>query len=464
MDATAHAELVRAGDAKPTELVEAAIARVEALNPALNAVIADTFDLARDRAVSADLADGPFRGVPIVLKDLGASEVGMPFYQGNRVLKEMDWRAKAESLVATRFRAAGFIVIGKASTPEFGSQPTTQPLAFGPTRNPWDTTRSTSGSSGGSAAAVAAGMVPAAHASDGYGSIRDPASWCGLVGLKPTRGRVPLGDSTGHTGVELALTRSVRDTAAILDCLHRAPPHERYHAAPPGRPFLDEVGADPGRLRVGVLTSVEASTFTIDPDCVAAAETGARLLESLGHTVERAAPAGLIDDEAVANITLVRSCRSAALNPIQTVLGRPFRQDEVEPYTWATTAVGRATAAADFILAAEWQQKWSARLVSWWDDFDVLVTPGTGRIPMPLDDLVPPADDPLSIGATFHSIRCFAAPFNVTGQPAITLPLYRTEAGLPVGVQLVAAPDREDLLLRVASQLETAFPWPNLRQ
>jgi amidase len=459
MDATAYAALVRAGEAKPVELVEAAIARVEELNPTINAVIADTFERARDQALSPHLPDGPFRGVPIVLKDLGACEAGMPFYQGNRVLKEMDFRAAAETLVAARFRQAGFVVIGKASTPEFGGQPTTQPLAFGPTRNPWDLDRSTSGSSGGSAAAVASGMVPAAHASDGYGSIRDPASWCGLVGLKPSRGRIPIATSTSHVGVEHALTRSVRDTAAILDCLHGVPPLERYHAARPARPFIEEVGADPGRLRVGVLTTVDASTVSVDAECVDAALAGARLLEGLGHSVDAAAPPGLIDDEAVANITLVRSCRSAALNPIQTALGRPYRQDEVEPYTWATTAAGRATSAADYLRAAEWQQKWSARIVSWWDDYDLLLTPGTGRIPMRLDDLVPPPHDPLSIGPTFHSIRSFAAPFNVTGQPAITLPLHRTAAGLPVGVQLVAAPNREDLLLRVAAQLESAAPW-----
>ena len=463
LDATDQADLVRTGEVKPAELVEAAIARVEALNPALNAVIADTFDRARDLAASGELGDGPFRGVPTVLKDLGACEEGMPFYQGNRVLKEMDWRASNDTTLAKRFRAAGFVVIAKASTPEFGGQPTTQPLAFGPTRNPWDLSRSTSGSSGGSAAAVAAGIVPAAHASDGYGSIRDPASWCGLVGLKPSRGRIPIGTSTSHVGVEHALTRTVRDTAAILDCLRGAPAVERYHATPPDRPFAAEVGVDPGRLRVGVLTSVAATALTIDADAVAAAEEGARLLESLGHTVEAAAPAGLIDDEAVANITLVRSCRSAAVNSIQTALGRPYREDEVEPYTWATTAAGRATSARDFLLAAEWQQKWSARIVSWWDDYDLLLTPGTGRAPMLLDDLVPPDADPLSIGPTFHSIRCFAAPFNVTGQPAITLPLYRTETGLPVGVQLVAAYGREDVLIRVASQLEQAQPWADRR-
>ncbi len=470
MDATSQAELVRAGEVKPLELVDAAIARVEELNPSMNAVIADTFERARDAASDRrgaryeGMGDGPFRGVPIVLKDLGTSEKDMPFYQGNQVLRDLDWRAPSDGLLARRFRAAGFVVIGKASTPEFGGQPTTQPLAFGPTRNPWDLERSTSGSSGGSAAAVASGMVPAAHASDGYGSIRDPASWCGLVGLKPSRGRLPIGTSTSHVGVEHAVTRSVRDTAAILDCLHGVPAVERYHAAPPARSFASEVGAEVRPLRVGVLAGVDASTLVIDADAIAAAETGARLLESLGHTVEAAGPPGLIDDEAIANITLVRSCRSAAIHPIEAALGRPYRQDEVEPYTWATTAAGRAASAPDYLLAAEWQQKWSARVVAWWDDFDLLLTPGTGRAPMLLDELVPPTADPLAIGPTFHSIRCFAAPFNVTGQPAITLPLYRTAAGLPVGVQLVAAPDRDDLLIRVAAQLEQAagpFPHPN---
>ena len=454
LDATGQADLVRRGEVSPTELVEAAVRRAEALDPQLHAFVATWFDEALEWAGGVD-RDAPFAGVPTVYKDLGASEAGMANYQGNRVLREIDHRTAATTITASRIRAAGLVPLGKSSTPEFGGQPTTQPIAFGPTRNPWDLERSTSGSSGGSAALAAAGVVPIAHGTDGYGSIRDPASWCGLVGLKVSRGRLPIGTATGHTSVEGGLCRSVRDSARLLDALTAGgvPEVERWRAPTPERRYADEVGAPVERLRVGVLTTVEAPQLTIDPQCAAAAEAAGRLLESLGHTVDAAGPAGLVDEQAVANQTLVRSCRGA-IHGIRTALGRDYTEDEVEPYTWAASQVGRRCTARELVVAAEWQQAWTARIVVWWDEFDLLVTPATGRAPMLLEELAPPPEDPASIAPTFHSIRCFAAPFNITGQPAISLPLGTTENGLPIGVQLVAAPFREDLLLRVAAHLE----------
>jgi len=256
LDATAQAELVRSGQASPLELVDAAIERIERVNPELNAVITPLFDTARAQATSDRLPDGPLRGVPFVLKDLACHSAGDPFHEGMAFLKGRGWSEPEDTALAARFRAAGLITVGKTNTPELGILPTTEPQAHGPTRNPWDTSRSTGGSSGGSAAAVAAGLVPVGHANDGGGSIRIPASECGLVGLKPSRARVSsgpeFGDVMGGLTCELVVSRSVRDTATVLDAVHGMEPGDPYTAPEPARPYLDEVGADAGRLRIGV--------------------------------------------------------------------------------------------------------------------------------------------------------------------------------------------------------------------
>src|SRR3954468_17361051 len=257
LDATAQAELVRKGEVSPPELVDAAIEGIEASNGELNAVIHKLYDEGRE-AASGDLAEGPFRGVPFLLKHLGAAFAGQPLHMGMQYLKDADFRAPVDTYLAGRFRQAGFVTIGKTNTPELGILPTTEPKAYGPSRNPWDTTRSTGGSSGGSAAAVASGMVPVAHANDGGGAIRIPASECGLVGLKPTRQRISegpvVGDNMSGLTVELVVSKSVRDTAAILDAISAPMPGEPYYAPAFARPLREEVGADPGRLRIGLLT------------------------------------------------------------------------------------------------------------------------------------------------------------------------------------------------------------------
>ena len=295
LDATAQAEMVRSGEASPLELVEAAIARTEALNPELNAVIHPLFDEARE-AAEGDLPDGPFRGVPFMLKDLGAALAGQPFHLGMRYLKDRDFRIPVDTYLGQRFRDAGFVTIGKTNTPELGILPTTEPQAYGPTRNPWDTGRSSGGSSGGSAAAVASGMVPVAHANDGGGSIRVPASECGLVGLKPTRQRTSegplIGDNMSGLTAELVVSRSVRDTAAILDAVHGPAPGDPYVAPRPARPYVEELTAYPGALRIGLVTDPIVAEEP-DPAVVAAAREAAALLESLGHTVEEVSLAGL---------------------------------------------------------------------------------------------------------------------------------------------------------------------------
>src|SRR5437773_7555006 len=287
LDATAQAELVRQRKASPRELVDAAIARIERVNPKLTAVVIQRFEKARAEAAAPDLPDGPFRGVPFLLKDLICHSAGDPYHAGMRLLRELGWVERHDTHLAARFRAAGFVFLGRTNVPELGPAPTTEPLAYGPTRNPWDTGHSTGGSSGGSAAAVAAGLVPVTHANDGGGSIRIPASECGLVGLKPTRGRVSQGPLTGEAwagGVaDGAVTRTVRDAAGLLDAISNRMPGEPYYPPPlPGR-LVREIGADPGRLRIGVLDRPGAEGYLDDPQCRAAVAGAARLLESLGH-------------------------------------------------------------------------------------------------------------------------------------------------------------------------------------
>lgn len=458
-DATAQAEMVRRGEASPVELVEAAIARIEKINPEINAVITPMFDEAI-AAAKAPVPNGPFRGVPILFKDMAAHQAGMPIYQGNRILKEIDFRVKADSPLGGRFREAGFITLGKTNTPEFGAQPTTQPLAFGPTRNPWDLTRSTAGSSGGSAAAVASGMVAIAHASDGGGSIRMPAAWCGLVGLKPSRGRTSRGALSGRLSVEHVVAHSVRDVAGVLDAVAGSEPGDLYLAPAPRRPYLDELDSDPGRLRIGVLTRVDATGVDTDPECERVAREAAKLLESLGHIVEDSHPERLYDDEfhEKAETEYGANMRATVAGLWQAIERKPEEPD-FEPYTWARMERARDTTGEQLVRAVSWLQRYTSRIVGWWaGGFDLLVTPTTSEPPAILESLVPPEADPWSIDSPrFARIRCFVRPFNVTGQPAISLPLGQTPEGLPLGVQLVAAPGREDLLLQTAAQVEPAF-------
>ncbi|MDQ1450134.1 MAG: amidase, partial [Actinomycetota bacterium] len=306
LDATAQAELVRTGEASALELVDDAIARVEKLNPELNAVIHPRFDRAREDA-RGTLPDGPFRGVPLMVKDLLAGIEGDPHHEGMKFLRDAGYRADHTDALAQRYLDSGFICIGRTNTPELGIVPTTEPEAYGPTRNPWDTSRTTGGSSGGSAAAVASGMVAVAHANDGGGSIRIPASCCGLVGLKPSRGRTSLMPDYSVVDdlliVELCVTKTVRDTAGVLDALQGAALGDTVRAPAPDRSYRQEVGASPGKLRIGLLTHNPLDTGEIHPDCVTAARETAQLLESLGHTVEETFPSALVDPTLVGHFT-----------------------------------------------------------------------------------------------------------------------------------------------------------------
>jgi len=468
LDATAQAELVRSGEASPAELVDAAIERCERVNPEINAIIHPLYDEGR-AAASNSLPEGPFKGVPFLLKDLGAAFAGQPLHMGMKVLKDAGFRAPMDTFLAQRFRAAGLVTIGKTNTPELGILPTTEPDAYGATRNPWDLERTAGGSSGGSASAVAAGLVPIAHANDGGGSIRIPASCCGLVGLKPTRQRIsegPLaGDNLSGLTAELIVSRSVRDTAAVLDAVHGAAPGDPYVAPPPARPYRDELDADPKGLRIG-FTTTPALEVAGDPECVAAVENATKLLESLGHVVEPGSPtdaaaaAGGGLDIGDTFLTRWAAGQTMVLDTIGTALGRALTADDVEPLTWALAQIGRERSAGRYLGDVAVHQGLSRMIAMWFEGgYDLLLTPTMAERPSPLGTWDDSGEDPMEAFERAFPAGAFTAIFNVTGQPAISLPLHWSEDGLPVGVQLVAPFGREDVLIAVAAQLERAQPW-----
>jgi amidase len=453
-DGLAQAELVRSGQASALELVDAAIARIEALNPVLNAVIHRQFERARAEAVG-HLPDGPFRGVPFLLKDYKGREAGEPYHMGCKALRDIDYRPSSTAPLTMAFRASGLIPLGRTNVPEMALMGTTEPDLYGPTHNPWALDRSPGGSSGGAAAAVAARLVPLAHANDISGSIRIPAAQCGVVGLKPTRGRVVLSSYDPPVGMnaEGVVSISVRDTAAALDAITATSAWWPAPALP--RPLLDEVGLDPGRLRIGLWTTA-FNHADVDAECAAAAEACGQLLESLGHDVAIAAPAALSNADlwAAARIAMAATAANEAA-AWTSRLGRVMGEDDVEPGTWQTLLAGRALSAVDILSALERMQSLNAEALAWWSSFDLLVTPTTAVPGPPLGDYK----------ANYTSGRgsAFTRPFNCTGQPAMSLPLGWPADGLPRGVQLIAGYGREDVLVRVGSQLETAAPWSHHR-
>jgi amidase len=463
LDATAQAELVRTGEVSPKELVEAAIARIEQLNPTLDAVIRTRFDEARAEA-AGDIPDGPFRGVPILFKDLGCTVAGERTAFGIGPLRDFPW--PVTSYLAEQFRAAGFIPLGRTNVPEFGTTVTTEPKSFPPARNPWNPDHSTGGSSGGSAAAVASGMVAVAHANDGGGSIRIPASECGLVGLKPTRARVSQGPMVGEGWaggtIDGSVTRSVRDAAAVIDAISHRLPGEPYYAPVLPRPLRDEVGADPGRLRVGFLDRPLGEGYLDDPECRAAVAHAARLLESLGHHVEESAPEAMFDPEFGHRFNdVIAADTEAGFRDFEAALGRPIADAEIEPRNARYREIARGIDAVRYLEARAWIGLWARRMADWWGSFDLLVTPTLGAPPPRLGWFT--AEGPDAEGRRIRSFIPYTAQFNMTGQPAISLPLHWTADGLPIGVQLVAGYGREDLLVQVASRLEQAAPWADRR-
>mgnify|MGYP006269972015 CR=1 FL=1 len=467
LDATAQAALVRTGEASPLELVDAAIARIEAVNPTINAVIHERFDRARAEA-TGPLPDGPFRGVPFLLKDLTTFSEGDPHHGGTRFLKEAGYVADRDDEVTRRLRAAGLLFVGRTNAPEFGTTITTEPEAYGATRNPWNLEHSTGGSSGGSAAAVAARLVPAAHANDGGGSIRIPASECGLVGLKPTRGRVPLGPEVGDTWagstVHGAVSHTVRDTAALLDAMSGPMIGDPYRAPTLPGPLTAELGRDPGRLRIGFLDHPLLPGVDADPEAAVSVHAAVTLLEGLGHDVFADHPAAMTEEHFTHAFTVVVAAHVAHdLRAWGRILGRELGENDVEAGNAMFDAIGRSFSAPDYLEAVYWQQSWTRRMAGWWrgetpdatDGYDLLVTPVLNGPPPPLGHLT----DPIEGLARVTAIMQYTAQFNVTGQPALSLPLWWSTDGLPMGVQFVAPFGREDLLIRLASEIEAAAPW-----
>lgn len=461
LDATAQAELVRHGEASAIELLEAAIARVEEDDPALNTVVLRWFDEARATAASSTV--GPtFAGVPFLIKDLTTEYAGQLLCRGNRALKRAAIPSTADSTTMTRFRAAGLVTMGRTNAPEFGSLATTTGAAWGPARNPWDASRTPGGSSGGSAAAVASGMVPIAHATDGGGSIRIPAASCGLVGLKPSHGRVsagPHGDETDF-GVELCVSRTVRDTAAMLDAIAGPGIGDALVAPPPARPYLRELTAAPVALRIGMLDHLPSGD-SVHEHCAEATRRAAALLEQLGHIVEPSFPAALADPDHRRRIAPLRGIGLCAeMDALARALGRPLTPEDVEPFNWERAERSRRLTAVDHHEALAARVHFRRAVHRWWaDGFDLLLTPTLPEPPPTVDSFTDPAEMLHRAGRT----AAFTHPFNDSGQPAISVPLHQTPEGLPVGIQLVAAWGRDDLLLRTAAQLEQAAPWAERR-
>lgn len=458
-DGIETARRIRQRELSADEAVQEAIDRIERLNRCLNAVTIPLFDGARRAASEALPQESPLAGVPFLLKDLGPAQAGQPFYLGNRALMQAGHRAKADSVLGARFRRLGLVTVGKTNTSEMGAQTTTQPLAFGPTRNPWDLDLSPSGSSGGSAAAVAAGIVPIAHGNDGLGSIRLPAAWCGVIGLKPTRGLVPIGtSSTNRMNHEFVLTRSVRDAAAVLDGIAGTAPGELYTWCRPSVPFAAQL-EPPARLRIGLLTRAPDGG-PVEPLMTEAVEGAGNLLESIGHHVEYSHPAPLFADQSQSLQPDRPSDFRRRIRVIAELLGRPVTADDVEPYLWAMAGARSDETLDSYIEATGWQQSWSERVQRWWQEFDLLISPTVPMPAEPLASLEPPRDAPHLFFERMRRHITFTAPFNVTGQPALALPWVRPggSQACPASIQLVAAMGRDALILAVARLIERTQP------
>lgn len=463
LDATALTGIVLKREVTSYEIVAAAIERIERVNPQLNAVITPMFEEAH-RSTAARAPSGPFAGVPFLLKDLQAAYEGVRMTAGSRYLR--DFAPNGDSELVKRYKCAGLIVVGKTNTPELGILPTTEPARFGATRNPWDATRTAGGSSGGSAAAVAAGLVPIAHANDGGGSIRIPASCCGVFGLKPTRARNPLGPHFGDllSGLiaEHAVTRSVRDSAALLDATAGAELGDPYCAPPPARPFLQEVGADPGKLRIA-FTTVAPTGVPVHSDCIAAVADAAKLCGELGHEVEEAAPPLNGEMLTKAFMTIWSAGNAWKVESLSFAVGRKPAPEDFEPGTWALIEMGRRRSAPDYLLAVQTLQIFARRVAQFMEKYDVLLTPTLAEPPLPLGSFTSTPEDPMAGMRRAGKFAPFTPICNATGQPAMSVPLYWNADNLPIGAHFIARFGDEATLFRLAAQLEVARPWASRR-
>ncbi len=475
-DALGLADLVARGEVSARELLDCALARAAEVNPALNAIVIPMHDIAR-QAVAGALA-GPFAGVPFLIKDIAQDYAGVPTTAGSRALQQAIPAVHSEYV--ERVLRAGLVIFGKTNTPELALKGTTEPEFWGPTRNPWHTDHTPGGSSGGAAAAVAAGIVPMAGASDGGGSIRIPASCCGLFGLRPSRGRVPAGPANAEywhgASSEHVLTRSVRDSAAMLDALHGADTGAPFHIAPPARPYRDEVGAPTGRLRIGFSTASPIGR-PVHPDCVRAVEDAAQLLQSLGHEVEEATPE--VDGAALARCFITMYMGQTAAS-IRRAVAQGAKESDFEPDTRALGLLGEALSAGEYTLSLQRWNDFARALGRYFQRYDLYLTPTMAAPPARIGEQDTPLWQRLALAPVlgmglgqvlrksgqveqlaFESLA--RVPFtqlsNLTGTPSMSVPLYWNAAGLPIGVQFVAPFGDEATLLRLAAQLETARPW-----
>jgi amidase len=458
-DALGLADLVRRGLVTPAELLDAAIERVETRNRAVNAVVMPLYDLAR-KAIADGLPDGPFRGVPYLMKDLTASIAGVRMTRGSRFFADAPPPA-TDSEHVRRLRRAGLVIFGRTNTCELGLSLTCEPQLHGPTRNPWDPSRISGGSSGGAAAAVGARMLPMAHATDGFGSIRAPAACCGVVGLKPTRARntmAPfLGEGLGGLSCEHAVTLTVRDSAALLDATCGSGLGDPYLAPPRSRPYLLEVGAAAGSLRIAV-TARAPNGVPVEAESLGALEETARLCAKLGHQVERADPE--IDRGAIVPTFLTLASANTVVNlGSHPTAGRPPRPDEVERVTWLTGRMGERVTGADYVRATQTAHRLGRQMAAFHERYDLLLTPGLATLPAKLGWIDMTMDDVEEYWRRVFAFSPFTVWFNLTGQPAMTLPLGRSAADLPLAVQLVARFGDEAAIFRLAAQLEQARPW-----
>lgn len=463
MDATAQADLVRKKEVEPVELVDAAIERIEHLNPSLNAVITPMYEQARE-AAQGTLLEGPFSGVPFLLKDLVASCAGTRLTCGSAFTR--DFVPDHDSELVARLKRAGFVILGKTNTPEFGILPTTEPMLSGATRNPWDLGRTTGGSSGGSAAAVAAGMVPMAHANDGGGSIRIPASCCGLFGLKPARARNPLGpdlgDLMGGLVAEHAVSRSVRDSAALLDATAGPDIGDPYWVPPPVRPYAQEVAIDPGRLRIAFST-IAPSRAKIHPDCLAAVQDSATLCADLGHEVTEGSPEINGPLLVRAFTTIWAAGTASGIDAFAFLTGRTPQSESFEPLTWALYEMGHRTTGSEYLMSQAILQGISRQVAQFFEKYDIWLTPTLAEPPLPLGWFDAGPDNPMRGFDRAVEFVPFTPIANATGQPAMSVPLFWNKEGLPVGTHFFGRFGDEGTLFRLAAQLEAARPWAHRR-
>lgn len=459
-DGTRVAEEIATGEVSAIEVLEAAIERTEEAEPQLNAIAMRWFDHARE--VAGYELPGPFGGVPFLLKDLWVQYAGQGRTDGNAALAESPPISTVDSVLTQRFKAAGLVTFGRTTSSEMGSIPVTETLAHGDTRNPWDLDRTPGGSSGGAAAAVASGYVPMAHASDGGGSIRIPASCCGLVGLKPSQGRISM---QGHgiengLGVDGFVTRSVRDTARLLDAVHGPGVGDTVIAPGPSQPYAAELNGAVAPLKIGLLDTAPLGG-PLDDECITAVRNTASALESLGHHVDVSHPASMNNTDLTDRfLAMWFAGRGQGLANMGRAIGRELTEADVEPHNWIMAEQAKAMSAADYSDALAAVAQYRRETQQWWaDGFDLLLTPTLAALPPAIGELTSSADDPMGGVMKAIGLCPFTPPFNTTGQPAISLPLHWSESGLPVGVQLVSAYGRDDLLISIAAQLEQVLPW-----